>query len=196
MTRPTPTDGGSDDGAPSSSLRSDALRRRIVGVCGSLQSASSNLELLRAASARARGHVHVDFHISDALRALPHFDPDKDGDTPPDVVVRWRRELGAASAVLFASPEYAHSLPGVLKNGVDWVVSSGELYGKRVALTTAVRDPARGRRGLEALATTLRAVDAQIVWCAPIVIDGVDRAAQIEALVQALVEPNAATSVS
>lgn len=80
----------------------------------------------------------------------------------------WRRALAESDAALIASPEYGHSLPGSLKNGIDWVIGSGELHQKLVAITAAVPAPERGRKGLAALALTLRAVDATIVSDAPI----------------------------
>jgi len=55
--------------------------------------------------------------------------------------------LSASDAVLIASPEYGFSLPGALKNAIDWVIGSGELEGKVVAITAAVPGPERGRRG-------------------------------------------------
>jgi chromate reductase, NAD(P)H dehydrogenase (quinone) len=70
--------------------------------------------------------------------------------------------------VLVASPEYGFSLPGTLKNAIDWVIGSGELEGKVVAITAAVPAPERGRRGLQALRDTLAAVRATIVGGEPI----------------------------
>jgi chromate reductase len=82
--------------------------------------------------------------------------------------MRWRRALAESDAVLIATPEYGFSLPGVLKNGIDWAIGSGELEGKVVAITAAVPAPERGRRGLQALRDTLSAVRATIVGGEPI----------------------------
>jgi chromate reductase len=71
--------------------------------------------------------------------------------------------------VLIASPEYGHSLPGALKNGIDWVIGSGELERKVVAITSAVPAAERGLSGLQALRQTLGAVSARIVGGEPIV---------------------------
>jgi NAD(P)H-dependent FMN reductase len=59
----------------------------------------------------------------------------------PESVLRWRGMLAASDAVLIASPEYGFSLPGALKNAIDWVIGSGELEGKVVAITAAVPGP-------------------------------------------------------
>ena len=105
----------------------------------------------------------------------------------PESVLRWRQALVDSHAVLVASPEYGFSLPGALKNAIDWVIGSGELEGKVVAITAAVPGPERGRRGLQALRDTLSAVRARIVGGEPIP-RGPGFEPQIAALVQALVE--------
>jgi len=139
---------------------------KILAVCGSLQRQSGNLALLEVAAASTPPGVEV--VVFDGLRDLPHFNPDIDASGAPESVWRWRRALAESDAVLIASPEYGFSLPGVLKNGIDWVIGSGELEGKVVAITAAVPAPERGRRGLQALRDTLSAVRATIVGGEPI----------------------------
>jgi NAD(P)H-dependent FMN reductase len=75
----------------------------------------------------------------------------------------------------------------VLKNGIDWVIGSGELEQKVVAITAAVAGPERGRRGLRALRDTLSAVRATIVGGEPIA-KGPGLESQVAALVRTLVE--------
>jgi NAD(P)H-dependent FMN reductase len=129
---------------------------KILGICGSLQRQSGNLALLNLAAASTPPGVEV--VLFDGLRELPHFDPDTEASGAPESVMRWRRALSETDAILIATPEYGFSLP--LKNGIDWVIGSGELEGKVVAITAAVPAPARGRRGLQALRDTLSAVRA------------------------------------
>ena len=76
-----------------------------------------------------------------ALATLPHFNPEIEATGVPESVTRWRRALAESDAVLIASPEYGFSLPGALKNAIDWVIGSGELEGKVVAITAAVPRP-------------------------------------------------------
>src|SRR5688572_13979577 len=140
---------------------------RILGISGSLQAKSGNLSLLHAA-ARAVPR-EIEFVLFDGLRHLPQFDPDLDAEPAPPAVVALRAALGASAALLIASPEYGHSLPGALKNAIDWAIPSGELEGKPVAITCAVPAPERGLMGLQALRQTLNAVSARIVGGAPIV---------------------------
>jgi chromate reductase, NAD(P)H dehydrogenase (quinone) len=139
---------------------------QILAVCGSLQQKSGNLTLLQTARTLAPEGVAVVLY--DGLRQLPHFNPDLEANGELPAVGEWRRALQASTAVLIASPEYGHSLPGALKNGIDWVIGSGELERKLMAITCAVPALERGRRGLRALADTLGAVSAQIIGAEPI----------------------------
>jgi len=70
------------------------------------------------------------------LANLPHFTPDLDNDAP-GAVNDFRSQLTKSAGVIISSPEYAHGVPGVLKNALDWLVASGELYEKPVALFSA-----------------------------------------------------------
>jgi chromate reductase, NAD(P)H dehydrogenase (quinone) len=158
---------------------------KILAVCGSLQAQSKNLALLTVAAAVAPPGVKV--VLFDGLRDLPHFNPDIDMGSAPESVVRWRAALTDSDAIIIASPEYGFSLPGVLKNAIDWVIGSGELEGKIVAMTAAVSGPERGRRGLQALREVLSAVRATIVGGEPISI-GPAFEQQVAALVRALAE--------
>jgi chromate reductase, NAD(P)H dehydrogenase (quinone) len=158
---------------------------RILAVCGSLQAKSENLALLNAAAAVVP--LGVELVLFNGLRDLPYFDPDIEARGVPESVLRWRQALVESHAVLVASPEYGFSLPGALKNAIDWVIGSGELEGKVVAITAAVPGPERGRRGLQALRDTLSAVRARIVGGEPIP-RGPEFEPQVAALVRALVE--------
>jgi len=158
---------------------------RILAISGSLQAQSKNLALLTAAATVAP--PGVDVVVFDGIRDLPHFNPDIEAMSVPESVLRWRQALAASDAVLIASPEYGFSLPGVLKNAIDWVIGSGELEGKVVAITAAVPEPERGRRGLHALRETLSAVRASIVGGEPIPI-GSEFERRVGALVSDLIQ--------
>jgi NAD(P)H-dependent FMN reductase len=134
--------------------------------------------------------VGVSVVIFDGLRMLPQFDLDLEANGPLPVVERWRQAIAGADALLVACPEYGFSLPGALKNAIDWVIGSGELESKVVGVTAAVNHPDRGRRGLAALCDTLRAVNATIVGGAPILRD--ERFdTEVAALVRALISASA-----
>jgi NAD(P)H-dependent FMN reductase len=79
----------------------------------------------------------IDVTIYEGLGGLPHFNPDiGDVDAPPPVA-DFRARLDGCDAVLICSPEYAHGVPGSLKNALDWVVGSGELIDKPVGVINA-----------------------------------------------------------
>ena len=158
---------------------------KVLAICGSLQAKSGNLVLLKTAAASMPPGVEL--VLFDGLRHLPHFNPDIEASGVPESVTQWRQALAASDAVLIACPEYGFSLPGVLKNGIDWVIGSGELEQKVVAITAAVVGPERGRRGLQALRDTLSAVRATIVGGEPIA-RGPGLESQVAALVRAVVE--------
>lgn len=157
----------------------------ILAVCGSLQAKSMNLSLLKAAATLAPPGAQL--LIFDGLRDLPHFNVDLESSGAPASVRRWRQALADCDAVLIASPEYGFSLPGALKNGIDWVIPSGELERKVVAITAAAPGPERGRRGLQALRDTLSALSVTLVGGEPIP-PGPEFEARIAALVRALVD--------
>jgi chromate reductase len=93
---------------------------RILAVSGSLRNDSYNTKLLRAAVEAAPEGVEVELLDSAALGELPLYDQDLDQSMVPGPVERLRAEWGEADAILFATPEYNGSVPGGLKNAVDW----------------------------------------------------------------------------
>jgi chromate reductase len=110
---------------------------RILGISGSLRRDSHNTELLRAAATLLPSGV--EFELYDGLRDIPPYDEDHDqaGDA---AVRRLKERIAAADAVLFATPEYNHSIPGHLKNALDWVsrpLADTPLKGKPVAVIGA-----------------------------------------------------------
>ncbi len=131
---------------------------RILAISGSLRAQSTNTALLRAAALVAAPPIEVVLYAE--MEALPPFNPDVDFDPAPEPVLRFRAALRDASAVVFSTPEYAHGLPGSLKNALDWVVGSGELSGKPVALMNA---SARGEYAQAALREVLKTMDARLV---------------------------------
>lgn len=127
----------------------------ILAVSGSLREASSNTTLLRAAASLAPASVKITLY--DGMGELPHFNPDLDGDSPPPAVIDWRAQLQAADAVLICSPEYAHGVPGSLKNALDWIVGSGEFMGKPVTLLNASLSSTHAQASLTETLTVMMA---------------------------------------
>src|SRR5205823_4969229 len=92
---------------------------RVLGVSGSLRRDSHNTRLLRGAGELVEAHG-AEFELFDGLKAIPPYDEDDDVGRGPAAVARFRDAIAEADAVLFATPEYNSSIPGVLKNAVDW----------------------------------------------------------------------------
>src|SRR3954465_14863614 len=91
---------------------------RVLGISGSLRQGSHNPRLLRAAAEKLP--PGTEFVLYDGLRHVPHYDDDVLAD-PPAAVEDLREAIREADAVLIATPEYNHSIPGVLKNALDWL---------------------------------------------------------------------------
>jgi chromate reductase len=111
---------------------------RILGISGSLRRDSHNTNLLRAAAEAAGPDVELE--VYDGLKAVPPYDEDDDVHERPASVARLNAAIASADAVLFATPEYNSSIPGHLKNAIDWVsrpVATNALRNKPVAVVGA-----------------------------------------------------------
>jgi len=138
---------------------------QILAISGSLRAASANTNLLKAAAAMTPEEVTLSLY--DGLGDLPPFNPDVDKDPLHAAVAEFRSQLRQSAGVVFSTPEYAHGVPGVLKNALDWVVASGELYSKPVALFSA---SPRAGYAQASLVETLTAMSARVVPQACIVV--------------------------
>ena len=88
----------------------------ILGIAGSLRKASYNRAALRVAQQVAPQDVKIEIF---ELDGIPPFNQDDD-QRPPDKVVQFKARIRAADAILIVTPEYNYSIPGVLKNAIDW----------------------------------------------------------------------------
>jgi chromate reductase len=92
---------------------------RIVGVCGSLRTASFNLMLLRAAAELVPAGTNIDIT---SIRGIPLYDGDVEAvEGIPGPVQELKDRIVAADGLLIATPEYNNSVPGVMKNAIDWL---------------------------------------------------------------------------
>jgi chromate reductase, NAD(P)H dehydrogenase (quinone) len=108
---------------------------KLLAIAGSLRNTSSTSALVRAAARLAPPGVAVE--IYDGLAALPHFSPDLDVEPLPASVVALRAAIGASAGLIVVTPEYAHGMPGALKNALDWLVSATEPIDLPVLLVSA-----------------------------------------------------------
>jgi chromate reductase len=131
---------------------------KIVAISGSLRAVSSNTAVLRAAARLAPSGVNI--VLFDAIGQLPFFNPDLDGDRPPGTVAAFRALIGSADGILISSPEYARGVAGVMKNALDWLVSSFEFPDKPVGL---INTSPRATDAMAALTLTLETMSARLV---------------------------------
>ena len=128
-----------------------------LAIPGSLRAASINSAFCRAAARLAAPPLQV--VVCKDLGHLPLFNPDLEA-APPHPVVAFRNAVGKASALIIASPEYAHGISGVLKNALDWLVSYEGFVNKPIALVNA---SPRARHAFDALHEVLRTMSANVL---------------------------------
>ena len=104
----------------------------VLTVCGSLRADSLSARVLAAAGRLAPGGWEV--RARRPLDELPFFQPDVEESSPPAAALAWRAEIAWSEAILISTPEYAHGVPGVLKNALDWLVGGVEIHGKPIAI--------------------------------------------------------------
>lgn len=136
-----------------------ASAQKILAICGSTRAQSSNLYLINAI--RLLLPPGFDLSLYDGLATLPQFNPDIDApQAAPAVVASFRQLVVKSDGVLICTPEYAHGIPGSLKNAIDWTVSQAIFSGKPTALITASTD---GRTAHTSLLEVLQVLEAHKV---------------------------------
>jgi NAD(P)H-dependent FMN reductase len=129
----------------------------VVGISGSLSPSSANSALLDVVRRAAEPATVV---IWRSLDEVPPFRPEDDGD---EVVASLREAIAVADVVVIATPEYAGGMPGVLKNALDWLVGSGELYGRRVLVVSAAPAAERGANARRWVEDVVRMQGARVI---------------------------------
>ncbi|WP_111564910.1 NADPH-dependent FMN reductase [Rhizobium sp.] len=130
----------------------------LYALCGSQRKVSTNRRLLEALRDHAPDGVTIE--ICDLIGELPIFNPDREGEHTPDIVERLGAKMLEADGVIVACPEYAHGLPGGLKNALDWLVSRDEVPFKPVMIAHASH---RGDFALSQLTEVLKTMSFDIV---------------------------------
>lgn len=140
--------------------------KSILAISGSASSDSSNAKLLRVVG-NAFAHTYQ-IEVKEGLWQLPLYTPQLEQVGIPDVVQQLRSQLAAAHGIIICTPEYAHNIPAVLKNMLEWVTNSGELYEKPVLPITFTPAAPRGKYAMHSLLQTLQACNAKIVTELPL----------------------------
>jgi chromate reductase len=113
---------------------------QLLGISGSLRRDSHNTKLLRVAGELVEAQAGAEFSLYEDLKAIPPYDADDDVGEGPAAVASLRRAIDEADAILFATPEYNSSIPGQLKNAIDWAsrpLATNVLRNKPVAVVGA-----------------------------------------------------------
>jgi chromate reductase len=134
--------------------------KNVIAIAGSLRRASHNRALLEAATALAPEDMTL--RVYDELGSIPLFNEDLEAETP-ESVARLRREVADADGILIATPEYNWSIPGVLKNAIDWLSRTEILANKPVAIVGASSGRWGTRLAQAALRQVLTATESRVM---------------------------------
>ena len=129
---------------------------KIFAITGSTRKDSSNFKILKYISENIKNNFEVE--IFEDLHEIPHFNPDLDNENPPLAVTSFKNKISKADGVIICTPEYVFSLPGSLKNALEWCVSATIFSKKKVGLITA---SASGEMGHEQLILIMKTLEAQ-----------------------------------
>ena len=139
--------------------------KKIYAISGSASINSSNRKLLVTLLS---GLKDVSFDIDQQLVKLPHYTPEGDRGPTHQEVVEFRNQIKQADIVMISTPEYLHNIPAILKNGMEWLKTNGELYDKNVLAMTYTPHPPRGQYAMSSLLNSLRALHARILLEIPL----------------------------
>lgn len=137
----------------------------ILAISGSTRKNSTNERLIKFIALRFEGKISIE--LFEGVETLPHFVP---GDEDlPSSVADFRHKIETADAVLFCTPEYVFSLPGSLKNAIEWLVSTTVLSNKPTAFIIA---SASGEKAFEELSLVLKTLEAKVAEDSKLLIQG------------------------
>lgn len=144
-------------------------KKKVLAISGSTRENSSNERLIRKIAELSSEAIELTLFAS--ISELPHFNPDLDNaDALPASVLAFRQQIAAADGVLICTPEYVFTLPGSLKNALEWCVSTTLFSQKPTGLITA---SASGEKGHEALQLVMRTIEAKFNEGTSLLIKGI-----------------------
>lgn len=143
------------------------FKKNILAICGSTRENSTNLQLIHAIGKLTTAIWNIE--IYDGLALLPHFNPDLDKDSPPPIVDIFRNKIRNAAGILICTPDYIFSLPGSLKNAIEWTVSTTLFSKKPAAIITA---SGLGEKAHESLQLIMKTIEAEIPGSSQLLIRG------------------------
>ena len=142
----------------------------LLGMSGSLRTGSYSNAIL--ATLRETFAGRADLHLYD-LAPIPLYNQDFEGDKRPPVVKKLLADIAAADGLVFCAPEFNHSIPGVLKNAIDWAsrpAFQSVLAHKPVAIMATSRGPLGGARCLEHMKVALDSCLSRVALAREVII--------------------------
>ena len=143
-------------------------KKNIFAIVGSASTDSANLKLLEEIASLTQGLF--DLRIFNALKTLPHFDPELSAVDPPRAILEFRSAIEKADGILICTPEYVFSLPSGLKNALEWCVATTLFSEKPSGLITA---SASGHKGHEELLLVMKTLMAKFTRETTLLIPGI-----------------------
>lgn len=128
-------------------------KRNILAICGSTRKDSANLQLLKMISDITSDIYEVS--IFEEIAELPHFNPDLDNENPPRKIAEFREKIANSDGIMICTPEYVFSIPGSLKNAIEWCVSTTLFSDKPIGIITASASGDKGHEELQLIMKTL-----------------------------------------
>lgn len=143
-------------------------KKNILAISGSTKKNSSNNAVLEFIAESFKTVLNV--KIYDGIDKLPHFNPDLDDENSPAIINGLRNEIRTADGILICTPEYVFSLPGSLKNVLEWTVSATVFSGKPLAFIVAA---ASGEKAFESLDLVLTTIESNMARDSKLLIKGI-----------------------
>ena len=139
---------------------------KVLALSGSLRNGSYNTALLEAMKNLESENISIEVYRE--LGNLPFFNADLDNhtleqDSSPVAVIELRAKVSQADALIISTPEYAFQLPGVLKNALDWLVSSSAIVDKPVVIISASTSGMGANKAYESLTDLMGVISGRVV---------------------------------
>ncbi len=160
--------------APEAARMFDGKPIRLIGMSGSLRTGSYSNAVLETLRERFAGRADIEVYD---LAPIPLYNQDFEGDKRPPIVKKLLADIGEADGLVLCAPEFNHSIPGVLKNAIDWAsrpAFQSVLAYKHVAIMATSRGPLGGARCLEHLRVALDSCLSRIALAREVLITACD----------------------
>lgn len=143
------------------------IRKKILAISGSTRGNSANESILKTIASLYQDRLDVE--IYNGISTLPHFNPDVQGDQMHKSVRNFLESIENADGVIICTPEYVFSLPGTLKNAIEWTISTTVFLNKPAALIVA---SGMGEKAYESLTLIMNTVGVKLGEHSTLLIQG------------------------